>query len=472
MKQVFLIIFTIIHFQLKTFGSSNNICTDLAKYACAPISYDDGTGKSASFEFGKKEKVRDELQKQVKKEMSNLVDSLVGTQLEKDYLSSFGLDQDTCLDSKKISKQCRDALIDSLSQFAMDVEFSGKEMKDLRKKTDFNPELEDMVYIYTNPNFTDSLEKINQEFPSVNHDALKQKIKDDYFPQMKKIFIQQINSLPVSSEENRKKLIAKIDSIKLSTKACRSNKAVESEFINAHYTPYLREIQLCEGLFNSSSSLFSIIGVLSHELAHSIDPCSISNSTPNSRILYTKTNQAEMDIEYPIKNIISCLRSYDSIAAGPFIVKSNTNLYINYSYCESDDLEYEREEQIGESFSDWAGLNILFEFMDQHEKAGHKLNWKNGIMNIFKPFCLPAHERLHVSNDNLISHPATDNRINRLLLPHPVVQNKLGCEAGQTQAKYCDPKTYVPIKNGYQYTGQVVTPMAPKSYKKNKGSDR
>lgn len=53
------------------------------------------------------------------------------------------------------------------------------------------------------------------------------------------------------------------------------NKIAEKFLINAFYHPIKNTLQICDGLMEHTNSEFDLVAIMTHELAHSIDPCSI-----------------------------------------------------------------------------------------------------------------------------------------------------------------------------------------------------
>lgn len=439
MKNILICILQLLFILPATQANSEAMCQDLAKYACSNNTYDDGTG------IVEPESIENNLKKAQKtftaisNEMNNLVKKISGSQAEKDYLAAFGLDQDDCFVNEKRSDQCTKALVKSLTEVTYkiyDLTLNNKKINiDLQNKNSFS----DILYIIEEKNFSESLKKIDENLIKPDNSKKLEQVKKNYLPKAKKILIEQVKKLPINTEQNKEKLIAKINAVEYSTAPCLSDELAEQQFVNAMYIPAKRDVSLCAGLLNNSS-VFSIVYILAHEISHSIDPCNISLSTSNSRIDYKGTYQFEMDNEFPIQNLISCLRSENSIQAMPNRAKDQPLNLPKYDYCNfnANETPGYQEDQIGESFSDWMAVNTLVEFMKDYESSGATINWKNGILNTFKPIC-KNQTTYFLKNHYESAHPSTLNRINKLLLPHPFIQDKLGCKPGVTKSIYCDP---------------------------------
>jgi hypothetical protein len=152
------------------------------------------------------------------------------------------------------------------------------------------------------------------------------KIEKDIFPKVKKIMIEKINSM-IEDPELRKKIIQKIENITYDDSECGSwigmgpggvpsvsNYLVE----NAYYNSNSNLFRFCNGFLIDKSSEFFIASVIGHELSHSIDPCNIQNGALPvfkfqnyiSPAMFSK----DFEAQYPFKNLISCLRSKESMA--------------------------------------------------------------------------------------------------------------------------------------------------------------
>ena len=178
-------------------------------------------------------------------------------------------------------------------------------------------------------------------------------------------------------------------------------------------------------------SEYQLVDTISHELAHSIDPCNIQldfklNSAPI--INYEGSDNPEKIYPFPI---IECLRSEGSIQA----FRPDYNSY-PFPFCHDKD-------QINESFCDWLSAEILFRHMNSNSKlSGNDKNQHiNGIASLFRPACNPTDglgpSRLGQDTDG--PHPATIDRLERIFLAHPGIRRKLCGENVKSEVRYCDP---------------------------------
>ena len=240
----------------------------------------------------------------------------------------------------------------------------------------------------------------------------------------------------IQNEKVRKKMQEKIGRIKFEGSSCLSEDNGSVAYIlmrQAGYNVKKETFIYCRGMVDGRRiSEYQLVRTISHELAHSIDPCRIQFNFqfklfPVPIINYKGSDNPEKTYPFPI---IECLRSEDSIKA----FRPDYSSY-SYSFCHDKD-------QINESFCDWLAAEILFRHMNSNSKlSGNNKNQHiNGIASILRSSCDPE-DGLGPSKlgQDTGSHPATIDRLERILLAHPGIRRKLCGKNVKSEVKYCDP---------------------------------
>ena len=265
----------------------------------------------------------------------------------------------------------------------------------------------------------------------------------------------------IQSEEVRKKMQKQIERIKFEGSSCLSE-GIDSVaplfYDGAGYNVKEEILTYCRGEVDGQRiSEYQLIQLISHELAHSIDPCFIqfdfkSNSAPI--INYEGSDSPEKIYPFPI---IECLRSEDSIQA----FRPNYRPYPHHYYSmyyDTQNTPYNshppsrpsrppppfchHDDQIGESFCDWLATEILFRHMNSNSKlSGNDKNQHiNGIASIYRSHCYPK-DGLGLSElgQDIGRHPASIDRLERITLAHPGIRRKLCGKNVKSKVRYCDP---------------------------------
>ncbi len=98
-------------------------------------------------------------------------------------------------------------------------------------------------------------------------------------------------------------------------------------------------------------------------------------------------------------------------------------------------------EQIGESFCDWIGTEIITRFSQNEWKGLNQRQYQNGIANIWRSACQPGMGL--TNNPTGGPHPPSGLRLTKLILPHPYIRTRLGCgPLNESRDIYCNPATY------------------------------
>lgn len=246
------------------------------------------------------------------------------------------------------------------------------------------------------------------------------KIKNKIFPEVKAALYRKISGLPIE-ESVRNKMLEKIKNISFAGTDCSDRAPGLSEQLmpNAFYTNSNNRFTICKGLLKEGVSEFTMSSIVAHELSHSIDPCRISDI----KDILKNSNREQAEAKYPIKGLISCLRSNKSIAAKSF---NSDDLFKMSGFCSSD--------QVTEAFADWMASDITVDYIEKRYPNLTTTQWRHGVANTLRVWCYENHDHNDANEDN---HPSLRNRINGLYASNPRIRNKMGCKE-PSQYLYCD----------------------------------
>ncbi len=214
-------------------------------------------------------------------------------------------------------------------------------------------------------------------------------------PKMSEIVKMQIKKFlenqPID-EAARRTIESRID--KISFHLC-GGLAVE----NATYFSDTNAICVGVGMINDGA----IASTLAHEIAHSFDPCNWQT--------------IEKDRPYPFQSMLSCLRSSSSVSAS---VQNDPSFA---GKCSTKDNVV--NDQIGESFSDWVGSEVLLdcerELGTPTEKLGDAVT-KNVQWMVSNTVSAIAQE------STWDVHPKLSDRFNKIYFANPQIRSAFGCK--------------------------------------------
>ena len=248
----------------------------------------------------------------------------------------------------------------------------------------------------------------------------------------------------IQNEEVRKKMQEKIGRIEFKGSSCLSkgSDAIAPLFMKgAFYNPRTETFIYCRGMVDGRRlSEYQLVHVISHELAHSIDPCKIQFKSESNPAIINYEGSDNLEKTYPF-SIIGCLRSKDSIQA----FNPNHPHAYKTPFCYSSD-------QIGESFCDWLAAEILSRHMNSNSRlSGNDKNQHiNGIASAFRFLCDPR-DGLGTSGldqENYSGYPMPIDRLERIFLAHPGIRRKLCGKNVKSKVRYCDPTTKPTNRSG------------------------
>ncbi|MEK2644337.1 hypothetical protein [Bdellovibrio sp. BCCA] len=186
------------------------------------------------------------------------------------------------------------------------------------------------------------------------------------------------------------------------------------------FRAHLNRVEIGTGNLLLSRSHISVIG---HELGHRIDPCYNNNleytATMNSSL---RPNNAEG--KYPFKEVVSCLRSPESIYAQP-VGKPRTNeICFGFS-----------TDRIAEAFCDWFGVELMVKTILDNPKLTQQE--KKDLLEQEMVFGATRTD-IHFYGDKRDVHSSFKDRINKIYFAHPKIRAIYGC-SNEEAPRYCKP---------------------------------
>jgi len=445
-------------FSIQSFAADSPLCENLSRFSCAPGSYDDGTGKVKSEEEIEKKlaeitaKFKNKFQDRWKKELAQEKNS----HFRNLALAALGLKNSPDCQATEQARQtrCTENLAAGLSK-ATSTQVLGtlKSNNPLGRAGNFK---ESGFLIYQ-----ELFQEIRKEFQTdlrkeLNQSDYSEKVKNKVFPQVQSLIIKKLQELPIS-DQNRKAMIDKIKNIRFKGNNCSNeNKSpgVDNLLVpNAFYNPGADTIELCNGFLFTSSSEFTIANIIGHELAHAIDPCQIDYGPADMGFHYSKNSDLfKKAQEYPIPNIITCLRNEKSVEAkrsslemttfsnGTGVMVGGTGIPPippppvpkNENFCTQN----QTKDQIGEAFCDWLAAEVTPQYIQNNFKLTDE-QYRIGYSNVWRSLCATEHES---HGGEVGTHPKTEDRVDRILLQNPQMRAQMKCSKGHSEYIYCDPK--------------------------------
>jgi len=488
-NNTFILILSFILFTLKSFAEIDTklYCTNLAKFTCAPGSNDDGTGSTSKVNQDKVHEFHSAYNAELAKNFNEILtsDKKEHVAFRKLSLNALGLSRGECLSSEAEEiKTCNTKITEGLIELASKDQFISQMTAEQILETQFanwsqgQGDLEDAVYIKNNLVFINAIDKTTSQLnkKSISLEQTQNKV-EKIFPKVKFLLMERVTRLPIP-EATKKILISKIDAIEMDKGPCLSrdqDKIAEKFLINASYNPFKNTLQICDGLMEHSNSEFDLVAIITHELAHSIDPCIIQLYPEGMAYRYKGSTQFEMDREYPIQGLILCLRSDKSLKAVNFSNSSssknmgapppspyvNTPGYSNsiqqksFNYCElqtnSRTGAKKQTDQIGEAVPDWFAAEIIVDYIKQNHPNLTEKQWQNGLTNTYKSLCSKEDHK----NSEKDVHSPTEKRINAIFLANPKVRERLGCSEIQSKYVYCDAQKPEELMKNYEVTAPL-----------------
>ncbi|WP_413295150.1 hypothetical protein ACLSU7_08730 [Bdellovibrio sp. HCB185ZH] len=243
-----------------------------------------------------------------------------------------------------------------------------------------------------------------------------EKLKTETFPSVQKAFIRKLASLPLD-EKARTALLAKFTNMKFSTECEQLSASLdESLWPNSFYTHSDNTFYLCKA--TPGMSEFVISKMIASELSEMINPCGINSIIQRPKEKVQSLDQSERD--YPVKGIISCLRSDKSAGAK----RNNAVPFKENGFCTGD--------QITRSFSDWMTSEVMTDYISGKYSDLSTSQWRQGIANAYRDECSFGRP-----DDGFTEEPEFQLRIDGIVTANPALRKKLGCY-DKSKFLYCD----------------------------------
>jgi len=467
---------------------SDGLCQDMFKFTCAPGEYNDGTGQAISTGAmeEKMAQTRAKLLPLAKESFLKTLRNPENVYFRKLAVSTLGLTHAPQCAANVKDENCINSIADTLAKLTLKKLYldpsSLMGMGGMGFGQPF-PGFTDLVQLTSNSVFKDTerdfVERTKKEIKNVD---FENKINKKIFPEVRKLLMKTIDDRVVDPKI-RQTLKEKISGIAFKGTNCEflgpmpdgEPMAIAMLFVpNAFYDPRSHTFQYCNGFLLSNQSEFQIVQIIAHELSHSIDPCNVSIGPADFKFNYTNvTDTAASEKEFPFQNLISCLRSEQSVHAikigvpqiptipeplpsqipspipsqepgsqpsptGPVRTLSgksvaqalgNGNQLILPSFCAND--------QIGEAFCDWVAAEIVPEYMQKNHPGLSRDQLRTGYSNAWRGLCDNLNPTPHSPQD---VHSSLEDRLNKIMLQNPKIRKQMGCTTQPSKgAVYCDP---------------------------------
>lgn len=406
-----------------------SICSDLAAHTCAPGEKHDGTGTTKlaeplAFMNQEFDRIRPRLAADFTKLISDSPD------LRGLAIKAYGFNNEEACKSTSRSSNCIGLIVDRLIESYKLIEFKGLLMNSASFFTGdsfaTNKLLEDAKYQKV-------VSRIAAEQVKLVPKSLLERVEKVMFPQVKSLLVARIRSLSID-ETTRSQIIKKLEAVDFEIGDCYTQSkeiSISPAFApDAFYEPNRNSFYICLGFFKASDSEFNIAYIMAHELAHSLDPCQITDGENTAPIAQRKSDP-EVDDTYLKKNFLKCLRSEDSVAAkrtGPDFVPFPSGAADYRVY--NDTARLCARDNLNEAVPDWFAAEVIGEYAEKYLPNLSKEQKAAGFSNILRATC----------NETIApgaQHLPSNSRINGILLVQPKIRQQMGC-AAEAPKRYCD----------------------------------
>jgi hypothetical protein len=430
------------------------LCQDLYRLSCAAGEYDDGTGISqggSSLE-DKVASFKTQASTLLKAKYENLLSEGDSAYVRELALAAYGL-KDTSFCEAATSKTCISLLAKNMADlslkrmFAQNTYAYGKAVQ--------APGVQDLDLLVSNSRFKEAEKAVSQDMQkkikSLTID--EKKISDEIFPKVKSLIIDLIEKR-VADPATKDLLRKKISSITYNGSSCGVTGAFDSGpsltallVPNAFYDPNANSFQFCNGFLLMSNSEFMLAHVIAHELSHSFDPCWITKGPSTTAFTYPSLDLKTSEETYPFKDVISCLRTPESVEAksAEDLMKSMQSSYgggmggsvpMGYGIGSAPQVVHPlcAGDQLGEALPDWIATEILPTYIADRFPNLTPSQRQIGYSNVWRSSCVPAGTPLNPMDP----HIETQHRVNRLLILNPLVRKQMGCpDVLPAGTRYC-----------------------------------
>jgi hypothetical protein len=427
------------------------VCEDMAKLSCKPGRFDDGTGVARSND--EIQERFDSLQKKAKTLYQTRILQILNdpgpqyAQVRRLAMAATNQsDTPDCISKDKTAQSRCYAQIAALlgSNFAKN-DFRDRRSNPIVSKND-EFDFATLEALKNNLAFSKALAAAKKDsFKMVDQSAQTKRIETEVFPRVRKLIIDRLAQI-VPDQKTRAAMIDKLNNITFNGNACSSIGGEEGEVSsllvsNAYYSSRTQEFRFCNGYLLSNDSEFMLTKVIAHELTHSIDPCRIGQIEGMGFQYSTPSDLEKGEKEYPIPNLVQCLRAKESVGAS----RGEWNRVQKIAPEHSEMSDYEKKQvkfcggdQIGESVGDWMAAEVLPVYMSKYHPTLTKEQKIIGYSNVMRSYCSKK-ESNGISPGRWDEHPEVEDRINRILMANAKVRSDIGCLPPKDGLHYCRP---------------------------------
>ncbi len=327
------------------------------------------------------------------------------------------------------------------------------------EKPEFIPvEIRDTILLQKNISFKEIRTKaIEFVISKIRNEGTSKHIREEVFPKIKQKIKEKIREY-VDDPKARDQLIDKVENVQPKD-GCFNKES--GQILVPLLTPnavYLAvddtstsSVHVCDSLTYLNKSDFQAASIIAHEIFHSVDPCNVVIGPSKFSFRYSDPqNRDKSDSEYPLKGLISCLRSKESVEAKHLGTPSQSEVEnsIVPIYCDKGNSD---PDEITETVPDWIASEVLPEYIEENFKDLTPEDFRSGYASAYRAMCpFLLEEKLKKKTDEWMleagvqpqpepkdEHPMTEKRINRLFLVNPKVRRQMGCPPHLTGVTYC-----------------------------------
>tara|TARA_B110001454_G_C12723278_1_gene436203 strand:- start:459 stop:1604 length:1146 start_codon:yes stop_codon:yes gene_type:complete len=348
--------------------------------------------------------------------------------------------------SQKEKKECDE----SLSEKLFDLLVSDAAGAHSTKRSSFGAQarMEDTQLLLANGHFSKvSIKLADDIFYKVQNVGHVKKVQSELFPAAKKQLLLQIQNLPIS-EKKKQEWTEKIKSIEFGGTDCsairdpKQSRLAQAFTANAYYMTGENNFYICPGISAQKPNDALTTLIIAHELSHSIGPCSE---------FYSKAGGKESQkTQYPLKNLVACLRNEKSIQAkydfgkDNFAVEAIKRPFLKAGFLDRDKCN---QDQTNEVVPDWLAVETVASLLVEKYKNTDRITAIKEITSGWGYICPTGAESDVVSSTGRFrSHPDMRSRVNKIFLQNPKIRFLLGCPQSKTSG-YCDAIVDRPVKS-------------------------
>lgn len=415
-------------------------CQDLTEFTCVPGDHDDGTAVVRTPEMFPVNPDFQNRISQVKSSLTKKFAAFFERGVEYDFAAELTrtsqMPECARRPGQRPSDSCRIRTAEALSDLIIGwFSFSAA-------TRDKSFQFSELILLLQRPGYYQIIQQQEEENLRIFPPTEFEQRMPELFAQAKKLAFENIDSWPIP-EEKRIILRERIERTTFGRDGCGGQNLPALFTENATYMPLTDEIEFCRGFSsgrNSNESEFKFIHNIAHELAHSIDPCVITEfGPPKHRLEFQEAiNLQELATQFYAPSVLQCLMSSLDVSTGSSFPNED---YFEESGGEIEDFDHPRQNpvwsfcghpKLNELFCDWFATEVLNKYLKSREPQLNAEQIKTGLSNVWRTSCHPI---LGLSLGSDI-HPPTHLRLNNILLSHPNIRQQMGCSS-QAPFPYC-----------------------------------